>query len=456
MDDIALDIVFCVMFVLVPLLSLKLLSFSGVSLRRFSIASFFILFYIIFDYIGILPIYFKMNPNFLPRGIFHKEIILELFLFSSTALTVTILGFIYGHHVLGFNCGDKKNRILLKTNKAQLLLIFLLFIVCGMVLLAYLNQIQSVALIRALSGDIDGANIARSEMGNNFPGAYWRYHIFFRPILDYCLIFFFADFLITSRRISGLMFGMILIVAVFSATMAIEKGPLINLLIMLYVTYVIYKGGDYWQLSTKYIAITMLSLLILFDFYFMGNQGVILALQNISSRVFTGQIAPAYFYLELFPHHIDYLWGRSFPNPGGLFPFENFHLTVELSKIISPESFAKGIVGSAPTVYWGEMYANFGAIGVILPSFFVGLGLFTVGHILSKFSLSPVVLAATVSLAMHYRNLTVTGLSNYFFDTTFFAIVLITFSSLLLDKDFLLNRLRVPSIESDQIKNNGK
>ena len=126
--------------------------------------------------------------------------------------------------------------------------------------------------------------------------------------------------------------------------------------------------------------------------------------------------------------------GYSFPNPGGLLPFENFPLTVEVSKFMFPEHFAKGIIGSAPTVFWGEMYANFGPIGIVLSSFFVGVGLFIVSYILSRFPLSPPVIAATVSLAIHYITLTLTGLSGYFCDVKFFMITAITFMLLLLNR----------------------
>jgi hypothetical protein len=299
---------------------------------------------------------------------------------------------------------------------------------------AYIRQLEAIALFKVLDGDIIGASVARSNMGNAFEGKYWRYHIFFRQLLDYCVIFFFADYLIKRRGVCFLIFGGSFLVAGFSATMAIEKAPLANLLIMLYLTYVIYKAGDYWQPAAKYVLVLIISILSLFFIYFTRVPNITSAFQSIVSRVFTGQMTAAYFYLDLFPRHIDYLWGASFPNPGGLLPFQSYHLTVEVASFMFPEIFADGIVGTAPTVFWAEMYANFGSIGIILPSFLVGIGLFAVSHILSKLPLSPAVSAATVSLAMHYGTLTGTSLSNYLFDIKLLSIAAITFIVLLFRK----------------------
>ena len=442
------DILFSVMFALVPFIALVLLLCSGISLRRFSIPSFFIIFYLVSSYIGILPLYFGWNSYSVSIGVVDRAIMLKMFIYSSAALIMVICGFIYAHRVLGFNTNVVKDRVLVSANLIQRMFMFCLFLLCGLIFLAYIRQIETIALFKALNNDIAGALVARSNMGTTFEGKYWRYHMFFRHLLDYCVIFFFADYLIKRHRISILIFGGSFLVATFSATMSIEKGPFVKLLIMLYLTYVIYKGGNYWQSATKYFVIAIITILTIFITHFMNAPDITSALKSIASRVFVGQITPAYFYLDLFPRHMGYLWGASLPNPGGLLPFQPFPLTVVVSNIISPEQLVKGIVGTAPTVFWAEMYVNFGTIGVIFSSFLVGVVLFVVSHILSRFSLSTPVIAATVLLAMHYRTLTETGLSSYFFDTKLFLIAAITFMALSLRRRIIIHR-RVPSTKTN-------
>jgi hypothetical protein len=445
MSDILINILFVGIFSFVPVMILILLPYAGLSLRKFSIPSLFIIFYLIFAYIGILSLYFGWDLYYVETGVVDRSIILKMFIYSSTAIILIVFGFIYARHLLGFNINFKTQRVLVRSNERQSMLIFCLFLLCVFITLIYLRQLEAIALFKVLDGDLIGAALARSSMGNAFEGKYWRYEIFFRPLLDYCVMFFFADFLIKRRCVSGLIFAASFFAAVFSSTMAIAKGPFANLLIMLYLTYVIYKGGNYRQAAAKYLMFMTVSILSVFYIAFMGSPDLASALGSLAIRVFTGGIAPAYYYLDLFPRHIDYLWGASLPNPGGLLPFQNFRLTVEVMNFMSPQFLTQGIVGSAPTVFWTEMYANFGPIGIIFSSFIVGLGLFAVSHILSRLPLTPPVIAATVLLAMHYADLAQTGLSSYFFDSTLIAITAVTAISLFLSKGKIFIRSSLQS-----------
>ena len=89
------------------------------------------------------------------------------------------------------------------------------------------------------------------------------------------------------------------------------------------------------------------------------NQGSFLAiLSSIGKRLFFSQTGALYYYFSLFPSLHDFLYGSSLPNPAGLFQFEHFPLTKWI--------FANGInrsweiVGTAPSAFIGEIYANFG------------------------------------------------------------------------------------------------
>lgn len=159
---------------------------------------------------------------------------------------------------------------------------------------------------------------------------------------------------------------------------------------------------------------------------FMGSARVSDSLSRVFSRALTGQIANAYFYLEVFPERIDYLLGASFPNPGGLLPFDPFPLTTTMDAFISPHLLGSGVIGSALTVFWAEMYANFGPVGIPVVAFAVGIGLYAMSHVLGRLPASAGYLAAAASLAMHYRTLVGTGISQYLFDTNLIAVAAVT------------------------------
>ena len=432
MSDILIHTIFCVSYTLVPIVALLLLSYTGISLRRFSIPSLFVIYYVTFAYIGSMPLYFGWNMESLPAGMVDPSILVKLFLFSGTALLTIIAGFVFARHVIGIRAGTANRHAIGAAQTMQSIFIFFLFLLCILILHSYIRQVETVALFKAIDGDVMGAAVARSQMGSDFKGTYWHYKIFFRQLLDYCVLFFFADYLIKQRVTPFFLFLASFFVASFSATMAIEKGPFVNLLVMLYLTYVICRGGNYWQPVAKYLLFFLPLIIAVGYIYFMGAPDISTALMFIPARVFMGQLSPAYFYLDLFPDRVGYLFGTSFPNPGGLLPFQSYPLTTEVARLMSPESFAQGITGSAPTVFWAEMYANFGPAGISFSSFWVGVGLFVISFILSKLTPSPPVIAATVSMAMHYAFLSGTSFSNYVFDATLAAIATVTCLSILL------------------------
>lgn len=434
MNEVVTNSLFVALFTLVPALTIALLPYAGVSLRQFSLPSLFIIFYLVLAYVGILPLYFQWSAYSVSLGVVDSTIIFELLIYSSTALIMIVFGFVFAHRVIGLSPNVTKNRPIVFATARQRLFVLTLFGICAMVLLAYIRQIEAIALVKALDNDLAGAFVARSNMGNAFEGKYWRYHLFFRHLLDYSVVLFFANYLLRRKFFSGVIFTVSFLLAVFSATMAIEKGPVATLLVMLYLTYVIYKGGNYWQSGTKYVAISMFGALLLLNISFMGTSDIASASQLIFQRITVGQITPAYFYLEVFPHEIDYLLGATFPNPGGFLPFQSFPLTVEISNVIFPKVAATGVVGSAPTVFWGEVYANFGPVGIVFWSFLLGVGLFAVSHVLWRCRLSPPVVAASVLLAIHYGELTGTSLSSYLIDITLIAIGVVTFAGHLLNR----------------------
>jgi len=149
------------------------------------------------------------------------------------------------------------------------------------------------------------------------------------------------------------------------------------------------------------------------------------------SRAFAGQIQPLYHYLEIFPMKVDYLLGRSLPNPMGILPFEHYNLTVEVMNIVQPWHLEMGVVGTMPTFFWGEMYANFGYFGVVLPPLIVGVVVCLFADLLDRLRPSPLVIAVIVWFALHIKNLSATSLSNYLLDFISFSMLIFLLLSLL-------------------------
>src|SRR5699024_4378745 len=145
----------------------------------------------------------------------------------------------------------------------------------------------------------------------------------------------------------------------------------------------------------------------------------------IYSRIFTGQLTPAYFYLEIFPSKVDYLLGRSFPNPGGILPWEPYRLTVEVANYINPELLSSDVTGTAPTVFWGEMYANFGFLSIIISSVVVGVILYMFQYIVFKLPFNSITIGLNTWLILEFQKLALTGLSSFLININLFVVLVL-------------------------------
>jgi hypothetical protein len=157
----------------------------------------------------------------------------------------------------------------------------------------------------------------------------------------------------------------------------------------------------------------------------MGDVNIMAGFSSIISRGFTGSIQPLYHYLEIFPNQVDWLYGTTFPNPQGIFPFKPYNLTVEVMNHVYPENYSTGVVGTMPTIYWGELYANFGIYGLVIFPFYVGFALFWVNRVVFQRGLNPLNAALFTWLLVHYKNLSITSFTNFLLDLNLCLIILV-------------------------------
>jgi hypothetical protein len=212
----------------------------------------------------------------------------------------------------------------------------------------------------------------------------------------------------------------------FVAVMATEKAPFAWLLIGLFMVYfLVKKDGIIPFRKLVPFALLLVSLFMASYIYFMGSRDLGSALWSVFSRAFAGSISPAYFYLEFFPTHQDYLLGRTFPNPGGFMPYEPYRYTIEVMNWRFPSLAGSGVVGSAPTVFWGEAYANFGPAGIPIVAFIMGSLTAITSYLVSKMEINALSIGFLVWLIIIFKNLSTTGFSGYFYSIYIISLILI-------------------------------
>ncbi len=221
--------------------------------------------------------------------------------------------------------------------------------------------------------------------------------------------------------------------------MASEKAPFVWFMIGMFFSYLItVNKGKIPVVKCSFFVVICFIVLILADVLFMGSSNIASAMSSVMSRALTGGITPSYFYLEYFPLYEDFLLGRSFPNPGQIFSFEPYHLTVEIMNWVHPEHIGSDVIGTAPTVFWGEMYANYGGVGVVLAPLLVGSALCIFTFAFNRLRTTPITIGLYTWLILHYKDLATTGISSFLFDFKLIVLIAIVVSILIISNRFRL------------------
>jgi len=92
-----------------------------------------------------------------------------------------------------------------------------------------------------------------------------------------------------------------------------------------------------------------------------------------------------------------------------------------------------GIVGSAPTAFWVELYANFGHIGFLIFTPIIGIIIYSFHYFSSYLPASPIKAALIVWLGLHLMKLATCMLNHYIVDLHLVMIISISFIYLLFE-----------------------
>ncbi len=423
-----MDLLFVLIFIMVPIICSIILRASGFSLIRVGLPQFVITALFFFAYLGTLPLYFYWDDYRFESGVHDKLIIFSMMLASGYTMFGVAIGAAFSKIAFGKSVTPNLNGDTRHIRKIFIINSFL-FLIVLLVFYRYLELIPRLAILEVLFQSASDSKLARSSMGNDFEGSYHWYKLFIEELANFVAFVFYSLYLKTKKRFSLILFILSFIVSAFACVMATEKGPFVWLLIGLFVVWTLVGANGRYPLRGLFlIFISVLIFLVFAYIYFMGVDDIGKALLNIISRAFAGSIQPAYHYIEFFPDRKDFLLGASLPNPGGIFPHVPYQLSREIMNWVNPEGYLRGVVGTMPTVFWGEAYANFGVVGIIFFPVFIGFLVQLVELLFSKFKNTPLKIGFYVWVVIHYKNLSGTGFSGFIFDFYFIAIFIIFFA----------------------------
>lgn len=435
-----MDLFFILLFVTLPIISFIFMHVSGFNLLRISPIQLILTFMFVFGFIGTLPLYFKLDDVFVNNGVIDKFIVFQVMLFTGISMIMVVSGALLAKFLTGEKAIVNKFKII-KYNNNEIFIYSFLFIIVIFVLYLYLDKIPKIALFVALLGSPLEASILRSNMGNAFEGYHW-YSVIIHGLSNIITFSLFALYLV-KKNIKNLTFFIVSFgVSVFTSVMSIEKGPVLWLLIGLSMVFLIVKNQG--VISIRLILINIVILIIFgvfMVFIFSEYNSIEKSFIAFISRAFAGSIEPAYHFLFLFPNYENFVYGKTFNNPGGIFPFEPYSYATKVSEYLSPELSEIGVVGSMPTIFWGEAYINFGVFGVFFISFFMGFFIFFIDIIISCFKDTILKIGFYVWMLLHYKDLSKSGFSSFLIDFDFIILFSFFVFSLLISKISLQSKL---------------
>lgn len=422
-----IDLSLLILWLAVPWLWFSVLRIGGMSILKLSIPTFVVISIFLFQYLG-FPILYKQWDDYRAEFVTDMDILMLAWVGTSVSTLLLCLGATIASKILKKRRRQIERWTLVDELPAYVVRrVYLMSAICIGILFLYVNKIglQNLAITAVINqGTQADVTLARSMMGNAFDGGYHWYNFFMRHALIFLILVLFANRSVNKNSVSMSILILMTCCAGFSLVMATEKGLLVDFVISLFLMNVCIKYNGVVPIKeVSILGLGVVGILSIFYIMFMGDADLYKALSSIVSRGFTGSMQPIYHYIEYFPKYKDWLYGSSMPNPGGIFPFSPFDLTVNLMNFVQPEHYETRVIGTMPAIYWGEIYANFGWPGVLFTPIFIGIGLCLVNSLFWKIRRTPMSLALFVWLLMHYKDLSVTGLSTFIFDLNLYLII---------------------------------
>lgn len=254
-------------------------------------------------------------------------------------------------------------------------LLIILLSICILIFFDYVLQVKEIPIVEILKspGQYTKFSLMREEALKILPVTFIEKYLFhwlrslFIPLGIIGSLFFTIAY---KKKKYSRLFLLFLIFGLFVNSMTLEKSPLAAIFLSIMSLFFLKKS----KISVPFLTIAILlifagpiALLYLLQY---GQKNVLTIIFNtLIYRIFIVPSEVLYYYFEYFPNLHDFLLGRStqlfaWLSDEGTFPLANYVAKVWWND--------PGTTGSANANYLGNFWADFGWIGIIISTFFVG------------------------------------------------------------------------------------
>jgi len=306
-------------------------------------------------------------------------------------------------------------------------IVVFIFLVGIFVFVLYLKKIPFVPILSVISPQGKSPMYFRfAAVGDLFEGKIWWHKYFYAYIPYFISYIAFYNALNERGKKWKIISITIIVYCIFISIFDIQKAPIIFYLISLFFVYYAFKPNVKSKISVYLLTSGLAIILVILMYVFFMGRDYKNALTEATHRALTGQIQGLYGIIEDFSD--EYLWGKSFPpffiNVLGI----NFYdldreMKLYIHFYIDPST---GMVGRAPTVYFGEVYANFGLLITFISMIFVPFVLRLIDNIfLYKAPRNSIFLSFYIFLIFHYKDLALSRFSPFLFDAQLILMIFI-------------------------------
>jgi hypothetical protein len=244
------------------------------------------------------------------------------------------------------------------------------------------------------------------------------------PVLSY----FSLAYALSSKKIKWwILFGIFFFASILTKTYNFEKSPIVFYLATLILVYIYFKGNIKFR---RIILFAFLGAGIIFFMYFvtMGTKVPLNLYDGPFARAVFTPVGVIALNLDLFPHYLPFLSGRSLPSTliwlTGFKSSESVRSARVLMEYYGSESVYEGTGGVFNTLFIGEAYANWGYWGMILSIIWVGLIIALAFNIILRTKKTPANIALNAYLTMSIATTSQGGFVDFLFNGNWFVVVL--------------------------------
>ena len=431
------DIIFTLAFFGFPVIFFAILKFREKTILKFSFFHFVVIAIFIMQYIALLPLYFGW-PGHRAFIAENNNLIIYLLIINVISLAGLLVGRILFKTILDFSRVDvfgwlNKNEQNKETSFLYIILIFSVFLILSTFIT--FNQLTKRGV--DLASFANASSIVQLRNFSNL--GYVNYldvnivWYFIVPFFSLAVFFAGLNNKFTFTRLFTL--APFVLLALFVAFMTFEKRPVIDIGLALLICggYLAHKQGHLQGkklliiFGVGFAACAVLASVFLFPEFRISK-----FLTALLDRTFFGQVQSSYLYVEIFPKQHPYLAGASIPPFIYYFePEEKVRLAKFVHEFLRLKiNAAEG--GSSPTIFWGQIYANFGIMPIFFAAILLGVMLEIVSLIIKAITTEATFAISYTWLGLHYTKLASTSFSTFMIDHRlyYFLVILLFLSTI--------------------------